>query len=91
MLPYNQCYNNNSLFKEIWDVDSNRCCAECLKPFDLKEDIHVLLDPAVILLCDECKNVHLSTISKKFEEAQNCSSDVQQRFPSNRKLCLIIN
>ena len=77
---------NNSLLKQIWDVESNRICGECLKPLDLKEEIHVLLHPAVILLCEECKIVHLNIASKKFQEAQNCSNDVQQKLPSNSKL-----
>ena len=83
--------DNRHLLKEIWDVKSNRYCGECrkplvIKPFDRKEEIHVLLEPDVILLCDDCKNIHLNIASKKFEEAQKCSNDVQQRFPSNSKL-----
>ena len=73
--------DNRHLLKEIWDVKSNRYCGECRK-----EKIHVLLEPDVILLCDDCKNIHLNIASKKFEEAQKCSNDVQQRFPSNSKL-----
>ena len=76
---------NRQLLKEIWDDKSNRYCGECLKPLRKKE-IHVLLYPDVILLCNDCKNIHLSIASKKFEEAQNISNDVQQRFPSNSKL-----
>ena len=87
MLPYNQFHNNNSLMKEVWDVESNRYCAECLKSLELKDEISVLLYPAVILLCSECNQVHLSTLSKKAKEAQN---DVQQKskFSFKHKLVL---
>ena len=77
---------NNPLFEQIWDVESNRICAECLKQLDLKEEVHVMLYPAVILLCEDCKNIHFSIASKRFQEAQNRSNDVQQKLPSNSKL-----
>ena len=85
MLPHNQLYNNNSLMKEVWDVESNRCCGECLKPLELNE-ARVLLDPAVIFLCSECTQLHESILSKK---AQETEIDLQQKSKFSFKYKLV--
>ena len=68
MSHFNQLCNNNSLLKEVWEVESNRYCGECLKPLELKEEPSVLLDPAVILLCSDCTQVYENTFSKMDED-----------------------
>ena len=74
MLHIKHC-NENSLLKEVWDVESNRYCGECLKPLELKEEEEpsVLLDPAVILLCNGCTQIYERIFSKMAQ------SDEQQK------------
>ena len=65
MLHIKRC-NENSLLKEVWEVESNRYCGECLKPLELEEEEEpsVLVDPAVILLCSSCTQIYESIFSK---------------------------
>ena len=58
--------NENSLLKEVWEVESNRYCGECLKPLELEEEEEpsVLLYPAVILLCSGCTQIYESIFIK---------------------------
>ena len=76
MIPNNP-YSNNEMLKQVWDVESNRYCGDCLKPLDLNEGVHVLLVPAVILVCGVCNAIHSS---EKFVEARRSLNSKKQSF-----------
>ena len=81
MLYIKRC-NENSLLKEVWDVESNRYCGECLKPLELKEEEEpsVLLDPAVILLCSGCTQIYESIFSKTAQNNEQQKSKFSFKY-----------
>ena len=56
--------DGKTLSEEVWKCESNRLCGDCTKHFENKDEAHVLLDPVVMLVCEDCKCGHVAFKSK---------------------------
>ena len=86
MVSNNQSYNNNDLLRQVWEVECNRYCGDCLKKLDLNNDTHVLLVPAVILVCGQCNEIHFGIASNKLKETGNSLNNSQQNAVTKGEL-----